>query len=712
MTQTAGTEESVILVNETVEIDQAFGQYKDSKIALYGLGIETEKALKMLDAQYMVVGLLDSFRSGGELYGKRILSFDDAVGAGIQLIIVVARPGSCRAIAKGIGDQCRQKGIALMDIRGKDLLELKNVSYCFRDISGATRAELEEKIEHADVVSFDLFDTLVMRQTLFPEDVAEYVDCQLKEKGILISDFSKKRMESEKDLSRSAAPALVEIYWNLLETSVGKTGDITAEKLAEMEWNTDFDLLVPRKEVCDILKRTVESGKEVYIISDSYYSKNQLAKILEKCGIVEYTDILSSSDYKISKRQGLYKYLIFGEDSKRYLHIGDDIVADVENAERWGFETYRVYNGPDLLDEVGNLGLVEYMQSLSDRLRIGMFVSVIFNSPFQFEKEDKQIYIHNAYEIGYLICAPIISDFVFWFWQQMQENYFQNIWFGARDGYLIKKMYEYLTMMICDDGRTSYFLTSRVAAIRAGVRDENDIRYVDEMKFSGTLEENLHERFGIDISEREYGNERADEKGLLQFKNAILKKAQKSYENYQKYISKLKIVEGDIAFFDFVAKGTIQMYVQRLISNHLKGFYFLQLEKEYMKEKNLDIQAFYEGAETDSCVIYDNYYILESILTAPQPSVQEFDNAGDPVFADEMRSESDILCFKKVQEGIFDNFKTYIRLCPNMQRAINKKLDEVFLELIHKVKITDLDFLNLMVEDSFFNRMTSIEDVI
>ncbi len=43
---------------------------------------------------------------------------------------------------------------------------------------------------------------------------------------------------------------------------------------------------------------------------------------------------------------------------------------------------------------------------------------------------------------------------------------------------------------------------------------------------------------------------------------------------------------------------------------------------------------------------------------------------------------------------------------------ICKKLDEVFLELIHKVKITDLDFLNLMVEDSFFNRMTSIEDVI
>ncbi len=59
-----------------------------------------------------------------------------------------------------------------------------------------------------------------------------------------------------------------------------------------------------------------------------------------------------------------------------------------------------------------------------------------------------------------------------------------------------------------------------------------------------------------------------------------------------------------------------------------------------------------------------------------------------------------------------DYFKTYINLCPKTERIINRKLDEVFLKLIHEIKITDSDFLNLVVEDPFFNRMTNITDVL
>ena len=52
------------------------------------------------------------------------------------------------------------------------------------------------------------------------------------------------------------------------------------------------------------------------------------------------------------------------------------------------------------------------------------------------------------------------------------------------------------------------------------------------------------------------------------------------------------------------------------------------------------------------------------------------------------------------------------RLCFEANKAINKLLDESFLKLIHEVKITDMDFLNLVVEDPFFNRMTNVTDVI
>lgn len=199
---------------------------------------------------------------------------------------------------------------------------------------------------------------------------------------------------------------------------------------------------------------------------------------------------------------------------------------------------------------------------------------------------------------------------------------------------------------------------------------------------------------------------------MIKYKNLILEKSCRAYQNYQHYMAGLDIQEGAIAFFDFVAKGTIQMFVQRLTDHRLKGFYFLQLEKEQMRGRGLDIRAFYDESEADSCAIYNDYYILETVLTAPHPSVREFSEDGIPVYATETRTEKDIQCFGKAQEGIMDYFKTYIKLCPEAERTINKKLDESFLELVHKVEITDADFLGLVVEDSFFNRMTDMTDII
>lgn len=694
----------------SVDVNKIFEKYRAEKIALYGLGTETEKTVRALENDYEIVGLLDSFRVDGELYGKQIISLDDALNASLKLIIVVARPGSCRAITKKIGSRCREKGIALMDIRGKDLLEIKEVSYIFSNVDGITKVELEEKIEKADVISFDLFDTLVMRQTLFSDDIAEYVDCRLREGGIFIEDFCTKRMESEKRLSRNMAPTLIEIYQNMLENLNNKNVNVTAEKLAKLEWDTDFDMLVPRKEMCDIFVKTIDSGKSVYIVSDTYYNKNQLVKVLSKCGITKYTDILASSDYGISKSLGLYHVLKEREKSKKYLHIGDDIVSDIEKAHNCGFDTYKVFSGLDLLEDAGGLGLLNCAGSLSDRLKTGMFVSNIFNSPFQFENKDKKIEIKDAYDIGYLLFAPIISDFVLWFFERMKEQKFLNIWFSARDGYLIKKMYSHLLELCHREDSTVYFLVSRTAAIRAGVKDEEDIRYVDEMKFSGTLEECLKERFGIDANSVKTEDILPDQSGLIKYKNVILANASREYENYHKYIGRLNIKEGDIAFFDFVAKGTTQMYIQRLTDNRLKGFYFLQLEHENMKDKGIDVCSFYENDDTS--VVFDNYYILEPLLTAPHSSVIGFDRDGKPVYSVETRQDKDIRCFQRAQEGIFEYFKTYVKLCPKLERKINRDMDGVLLKLIHGIRITDRDFLNLVVEDPFFNRMTNITDII
>ena len=43
---------------------ELFAGYKGVRTALYGLGTETEKALRELEPDYQIVGLLDSFNGG------------------------------------------------------------------------------------------------------------------------------------------------------------------------------------------------------------------------------------------------------------------------------------------------------------------------------------------------------------------------------------------------------------------------------------------------------------------------------------------------------------------------------------------------------------------------------------------------------------------------------------------------------------------------
>lgn len=696
------------------EEKELFQEYKGEKIALYGLGTETEKAISVLKFSFEIIGLLDSFRESGELYGQRILSLGQALEAGTRLIIVVARPGSCRAIARRIGDICKANGIALLDIRGKDLLESKQITYDFAGIAGGTRRELYQKIEQAEVISFDLFDTLIMREVLSSADISRLVDARLREKGIVIKDFSAMRLRAEKEMAKYGAPTLEKIYEQILRNT--EDVPVSAAKLAETELRIDLETLIPRQAVCDVFAYCIRQNKTVYIVTDTYYRGEQIEEILKKYCLTGYRGLFVSCEHNTGKRQKLFRKLKDREGKKRYLHIGDDPAADIEAASKEGMSTYHIFSAEELLEASGYMGMESYMNHLSERLKIGLFAAKLFNDPFQFEAKERRIHIQDACDIGYLICAPVITDFVFWFREQVKGHGIRNIWFCARDGYLLRQMYRLLD----DDTETVYFQTSRTAAVRAGMENEADIAYVDSMKFSGTLEENLEVRFGLKAGQDENCDDRSGkggrqsdrEEGLLKYRESILAKAADEREKYRAYIDTLNVKEGDIAFFDFVAKGTTQMYVQRLTNHHLKGLYFLQLEPEFMSGKGLDIESFYKKEETDTSNIYNSYYVLEPILSAPHPCICGFGDAGRPLFMKETRSGKDIRCFQRVQEGVLHYFRRYLELLPKGADSQNKKLDEVFLGLIHNLEILDEDFLSLIVEDTFFNRMTGMKELL
>lgn len=670
--------------------------YKNAKVAVYGLSPLTAALLERLNDD-QVIGLLDGYQISGSLYGKPILSIGEAIAKGVRLIIVAARPESCKIIAKRIGALCKKNAVKLIDIHGHDLNAPKKAAYAFSDVPGVTKCELLGLIDSHDVISVDLFDTLVMRRTLFPTDIYEIVDLRLREEGIILDNFPQRRLEAEKELCKSTFPTLLEIYQYILRkyAAVG----VQAETLARTEWEVDCGLVVSREELCELLRAANQRGKLIYIVSDTFYSKVQLTALLKRCGFTGYGDILASCEYGTGKTQQLFERLREKIPGKTCLHIGDSAGADVEGAEKSGYTACRLYSGLELFEKAGYLGLWEKIDSLSSRIQAGMLVAKLFNSPFQFEELERRLHVDTAYDVGFLFLGPVISGFVIWLRGEIRKQGLSNIWFGARDGYLIKELYE----QIDPSANSVYFLTSRSAAIRAGMECEEDIRYVEEMRFSGSLQEQLRERFGISIKDDRTRS------GLLDYKEEILEAAKTSRDGYLQYVKRLKLAEGDIAFYDFVARGTVQMYIERLMERHLKGFYFWQQDRELMREKGLDIQSYFKPEES---AISHYYLVLENVLMAPQPSVLGFDEAGEACFAEETRTEKELRCIQRVQDGITDYFRTYLTLMPGWERRKGKALEESILSLIREIEIRDTDFLVLRDEDLFFHRTTAISDLI
>ena len=674
-------------------------------IVIYGLSTETQRVLKEWDGKYNVIGLLDGYKSEGSQFGYPILDIKDILKKENVVIVVVARPGSCKAIMRRIGASCSENNIAVFDVRGKDLLVESKVVYDFANTECYFKENLIQQIRNVEVVSFDLFDTLIARNILWFEDLVEIIEQKLHNKGVDIRDFVQKRISLEKKLSCGRSPKLEEIYAELLKDL--NVEDFNAFELAELEYRTDCELICPRKDMIGLIHQIKKLGKSVYITTDSYYTKQQIEFLLKQNGIDEIDGVIVSCEYDTKKTEKLFEKLIEAAGTSRIIHIGDDIASDIESAMAWGLKSFHIYNTEELLDKVGGLGLISDNMNLSDRIRIGMFKTRLFNSPFQFEDSEKKITVKDVEDLGYLFIAPIILDFVEWFSEQIDKYKLKNIWLSARDGYLIQKVFA----LMFPDTKSDYFLTSRISAIRAGVDSVSDVKYVDDMKYCGGVEDNLKIRFGIDAEKIDPRNVEEKNIGLMRYAKVILNVSREKRINYQKYIEKLNVKEGGIAFFDFVAKGTCQMYIERMLKNPIKGLYFLQLEPEYMKNKKLDILPFYTEKERDKSAIYDNYYILETILTSPDASVEEFDQKGNAKYAKETRNDKDINCIEQVQNGILEYVNKYLSILPYNKCEVNKKLDEVFLSLIHNVNINN-DFTELLIEDPFFNRTTDVKDIL
>lgn len=195
---------------------------------------------------------------------------------------------------------------------------------------------LKYLVNKYQVISFDVFDTLIERKVRLPSDIFRITGEQVLGTNSAES-FTKDRINAEslaRKLSDNGEVNLNDIYSLLQEEYREK-----ARILKDTEIKNEIELCIPKEKIIQYFNYAISGNKEVYIISDMYLSTDIIEAMLEKCDVSGYKRIYVSNEFGVNKITGkLFDYVINENkvNSKEMLHIGDSIKADYLGARKAG----------------------------------------------------------------------------------------------------------------------------------------------------------------------------------------------------------------------------------------------------------------------------------------------------------------------------------------------------------------------------------------
>lgn len=168
-------------------------------------------------------------------------------------------------------------------------------------------------------ISFDIFDTLLIRPYARPDDLFTHIEINEKRKG-----FARERRNAERRARRKICHEITfdEIY-----------DEISPEyhDLKNIELEYEMQVMRSNPDVLEMFNSFVANSNKVVLISDMYLPKEFILKLLEKNGISGFDGLYLSCEYRESKRKGkLFSIALsdMGISPQELLHIGDNYVSD------------------------------------------------------------------------------------------------------------------------------------------------------------------------------------------------------------------------------------------------------------------------------------------------------------------------------------------------------------------------------------------------
>jgi len=328
-----------------------------------------------------------------------------------------------------------------------------------------------------DVVSFDLFDTLLVRRIHDPDlvklPVARFIAARTVEAGHPWpwQKVQKLRDDVEKKHRQETAKTFVDheaCYPRfMLETLVtifgAEKGGALVPEVTDYELLMENSMLVPRREMVDWLRQLSAQGKRIFIMSDIYLPATHLRVLVDHAGFLhQVEDVISSADTFLAKASGKGYELVrdrFALAGKKWLHVGDNPVSDGLRPAEAGITALVLH---DATEKHRKAVVKRYVNYSGGRpFWRGRALQQLMQ-PLEGENGERP----ELYVEGFNFLAPLLGGFVQHIAEQCRARGIGKVFFLSREGWTFKRFWEQSMPYLFPDGRLpeiEYLYVSRMA---------------------------------------------------------------------------------------------------------------------------------------------------------------------------------------------------------------------------------------------------------
>lgn len=451
-----------------------------------------------------------------------------------------------------------------------------------------------------EYISFDIFDTLIRRLVYHPHQVFSLMQSYAKINSIYLpDDFKDIRVKAEQKANKEKLYIdIYDIYDNIKEFS----SEDERRTALELELKAELDLCVPNKEMIDIYKKCVDSGKNVIITSDMYLPKKYIINILEKCDIKGYKKLYVSCDQKADKRNGnLFKKVL--EDLQisagSLIHIGDNKKSDFFRPKTLGIKSIHYCYKDNQIYTLKNIDDDIYQNQQ-------MFINNMFDLKYK-EKKDSV-----PFRLGYIGLGPLLFGFAKWLEKCLNEDGIEKVFFLSRDGKIMLNAYETINGTIPH----KYLYASRRALIVPIIWKHPEIKDVFKLFFTSKQDTvySIIEKLGLSADKyqdvlQDYGlsfNDYIDWENIERsnfskfyesIKEQVIENSKEQFNLLCIYLNKIGC-KGNVAIVDIGWYGNMQRAIVETlkecgINANIHGYYIgIRPDSKTVEENNLKVRGY------------------------------------------------------------------------------------------------------------------------